>query len=87
VARLQLEIHEFKKTFLYSHFKACQTLLYEETVAQVIDEPLRSAETLYIREGWLGEDRAVRELHHWFDNLSDEIDKQMREMKNNTTQQ
>jgi hypothetical protein len=81
IRRLHLEVHEFKKTFLYTHFKSCQKLLYEETVSQIIDEPLKSAETLYVREGWIGEARSVKELYHWFDNLQMELEKQVREQE------
>ena len=81
IRRLHVEIHEFKKTLLYTHFKSCQKLLYEETVTTIIDEPLKSAETLYIREGWIGEARSIKELYHWFDNLEIELNKQVREME------
>lgn len=50
-------------------------------MAQVLDEPLKNAETLYVREGWLGEARAVRELHKWFDNLDAELEKEIRELE------
>lgn len=81
VRLLASELHEFKKTFLYRHFKGSQKLLFDETVLQVIDEPLKSAETLYQREGWIGEARAVRELYRWFDNLGHELEKEIRELE------
>lgn len=50
-------------------------------MSQIIDEPLKSAETLYVREGWIGEARSVKELYHWFDNLQMELEKQVREQE------
>jgi hypothetical protein len=78
---LASELHEFKKTFLYKHFKGSQKLLFDETVLQVIDEPIKGPETLYIREGWIGEARATRELYKWFDNLGDVLEKEIRELE------
>ena len=78
---LASELHEFKKTALYKHFKRTQKTLFDDTVVQIIDEPIKGPETLYIREGWIGETRAVRELYHWFDNLAEVLESAIRELE------
>ncbi len=44
---------------------------------QIIDEPLKGPETLYEREGWIGEARASRENYKFFDNLERELQSEL----------
>lgn len=78
--RLQSELHEFKKTFLYHHYRGCHKQLADETVFQILNEPLKGPETLYTREGWIGEARAAELQIEWFDVLELEINKEISEL-------
>jgi len=52
-----------------------------ETMLQIIDEPLKGPETLYEREGWIGEARGARENFKFFDVLDTELQKEIKQLE------
>lgn len=81
IKRLLHELHEFKKTFLYSHFQNQFRFLYDLTVDQIIEERLKGPETLYTRESWIGEARAVKTQAKWFEELEQGLQIRLREIE------
>ena len=77
--QLLFEIQQFQLTKLYSHFKAHFRTLYDDTVTQIVEERLKGPETLYTRESWIGEARAVKVHYSWFDDLQETLKLELRE--------
>ena len=80
IRTLLSEAHDFKKTSLYAHYKNHHKNLYDATVAQIINEPIKGPETLYSREGWIGEARAAELQTVWFDELYAVLTQKLREL-------
>lgn len=76
--RLASELHDFRKTLLYRHYVGHFQTLYSGTVDQILEERLKGPETLYTREGWIGEARAAKLNLSWFDLLHLELDEKVR---------
>jgi hypothetical protein len=79
--RLAQEIHDFRKTFLYAHYREHFKTLYSETVNQILEERLKGPETIYTREGWIGEARAAKLNDDWFEMLNAEITQAIRALE------
>lgn len=77
------ELHVFKESFLYQHYLSHFQLLFDDTVDRVIEEPLKSSETLYTREAWIGEARTAKLMIGWFEVLQSESEKALQEIENN----
>lgn len=75
------ELHDFKQTSLYEHFKEHFQTLYDETVEQIIEERLKGPETLYTREGWIGEARAAKLQTTWFEDLFTVLEEQAQQLE------
>lgn len=69
IKRMLSELHDFRKTSLYQHYRNHFQTLFDGTVDQIIEERLKGPEALYTREGWIGEARAARLQITWFDEL------------------
>ena len=75
------ECHEFRKTELYAYFQTHFRNLFDETVDQILEERLKGPETLYTREGWLGEARAAKLQITWFEELYGVLEVKVRELE------
>jgi len=82
--RLQQELYDFKKTSLYQHWKDHFQTLIDSTIENILEVDLKGPETLYAREGWIGEARSARLQIGWFEVLELELEQQLRDLQ--TTQ-
>jgi hypothetical protein len=79
--RLLVELHDFRNTALYRHFISHFQTLYDVSVEQILEERLKGPETLYTREGWIGEARVVKLQITWFDELQQALEQLVREQE------
>ncbi len=78
--QLQADLHIFKQSALYAHYKDHFATLYLQTTTQIIEEPLKGPETLYTRESWIGEARTAKFNLEWFELLNAQIEQKVREL-------
>jgi hypothetical protein len=78
IKKLAHELHEFRKSFLYQHYCNHFQTLFSETIDQILEERLKGPETLYTREGWLGEARAAKLNGQWFEMFHAELELALR---------
>jgi len=74
MVRLQHELFDFQKTLLYRHWQNHFQTLIDSTIENILEVELKGPETLYAREGWIGETRAARLQICWFEVLGNELE-------------